>query len=1077
MSVQIEKNTSSLVIFLFIIFSLLMLQARIVVADVILSPTTYSMASLQTGGRYYTDRTYTLTSIPSEIATGVEKWIRTANNDKNITTVPFLRFTVDQDSKVFVAYDSRATSLPDWLREGFSLTALTIGVSEEMGFFKVYEKGFSPGIVSLGGNKATGAVNVSSNYIVIIQPISATPAADFTGTPLSGYAPLMITFSDRSAGSVTSWAWDFNNDGIADSTIQNPIYNYATAGTYSVRLTVTGSGGTNSILKTNYITVNDIPSQNVTIISPLNYQVKSLHTGNTYYTDRTYTLTSIPSEIATGDEKWIKTANNDKNITTVPFLRFTVEQSSKVFVAYDSRATSLPDWLRVGFNATSLTIGVSEEMGFFKVYEKNFSQGAVSLGGNKATGAANVSSNYIVIVKPILAEICNNELDDDGDGLIDCLDTDCTGSPECAGTIEQLFYDDFSDGVADGWTIVNDGNSSSSWSVVNGEYYQRNFTSGMTESYHRGTFSYLNKWFSLTNFRIKARLKAPIDSYGEDIGIMFRYQDINNYYRMSINSQFGYTRLEKKVNGIFTTLAVNALGFEKEQWIEVLIEVFGDKIFIYRDQDKLISVADAGLSSGTVALYCERYALFDDITIETNNPEPEIIISQPLAYTVETTTMLNVSSVVMNFPIGGSVKFQLDGAIEVVGTETQPGVFTGQFSTLSTGEHFLDAILMNDQEIEIARDTNTIVGVNGDTYITVGDSLTNGTGDNYSADNVSQDGRIKGFLGYQALLSDLCTDRFSYPNIIYNEGVGGDETIDTLGRIDSIISRHPGSNMVNLLLGTNDSGSIIPVPSGIGCSGGDCDGTYKGNLQEIVNKIFTAPSVEFVSVASVPPVFAACATCRPYSNPDIENRNLLIKEYNDVIQSELNGISVGPDFYSFFLDKFSLIRENIHPNALGYVIMSHLWFDPSGNTLPFFLTNLKPSQPSSYPSTYKQNLIDVGDKYYIDREYTITSIPDELIGGIWIMTANNDKLITKTDHISFDLDRPSIVYIAYDNRATSLPTWMNGFLDTGLTIGTNDTALKVYSKNYIAGAVLLGGNSAPGAVGVESHYIAIVKEE
>ena len=84
----------------------------------------------------------------------------------------------------------------------------------------------------------------------------APPVADFLGSPTSGYAPLTVQFTDQSTGNPTQWAWDFNNDGSTDSTAQNPTYVYPASGTYSVKLTVTNAGGSNTKIRTGYITVN-----------------------------------------------------------------------------------------------------------------------------------------------------------------------------------------------------------------------------------------------------------------------------------------------------------------------------------------------------------------------------------------------------------------------------------------------------------------------------------------------------------------------------------------------------------------------------------------------------------------------------------------------------------------------------------------------------------------------------------------------------------------------------------------------------------------------------------------------------
>jgi PKD repeat protein len=98
-----------------------------------------------------------------------------------------------------------------------------------------------------------------TNYLVQTVTVAApavSPIANFTATPISGEAPLNVTFTDASTGSPTSWAWDFENDGIVDSTEQNATFTYTTAGTYTVNLTVSNDGGSDAEVKTDYITVS-----------------------------------------------------------------------------------------------------------------------------------------------------------------------------------------------------------------------------------------------------------------------------------------------------------------------------------------------------------------------------------------------------------------------------------------------------------------------------------------------------------------------------------------------------------------------------------------------------------------------------------------------------------------------------------------------------------------------------------------------------------------------------------------------------------------------------------------------------
>ena len=81
--------------------------------------------------------------------------------------------------------------------------------------------------------------------------------ADFSGNPLSGGVPLSVDFTDLSTGTITSYSWTFGDGGT--STDQNPTHVYNAFGAYTVSLTVTGPGGTDTETKTDYITVTITP--------------------------------------------------------------------------------------------------------------------------------------------------------------------------------------------------------------------------------------------------------------------------------------------------------------------------------------------------------------------------------------------------------------------------------------------------------------------------------------------------------------------------------------------------------------------------------------------------------------------------------------------------------------------------------------------------------------------------------------------------------------------------------------------------------------------------------------------------
>ena len=95
--------------------------------------------------------------------------------------------------------------------------------------------------------------NVELNLTASTAP--AAPIADFGSSSTSGVVPWIVNFTDLSTGSISSWSWDFGDGG--SSTLQNPSYEYDTGGTYTVSLTATGPGGSDTETKVNYINVTE----------------------------------------------------------------------------------------------------------------------------------------------------------------------------------------------------------------------------------------------------------------------------------------------------------------------------------------------------------------------------------------------------------------------------------------------------------------------------------------------------------------------------------------------------------------------------------------------------------------------------------------------------------------------------------------------------------------------------------------------------------------------------------------------------------------------------------------------------
>ncbi|MEI8083858.1 MAG: PKD domain-containing protein, partial [Actinomycetes bacterium] len=102
---------------------------------------------------------------------------------------------------------------------------------------------------------ANSACPNTATALITVNPPG--PKADFSALPPSGDAPLKVTFQDRSTNIPTSWRWEFGDN--TNSTQQHPQHTYATAGTYTVKLTVTNAQGSDSKLGNNPISVTPTP--------------------------------------------------------------------------------------------------------------------------------------------------------------------------------------------------------------------------------------------------------------------------------------------------------------------------------------------------------------------------------------------------------------------------------------------------------------------------------------------------------------------------------------------------------------------------------------------------------------------------------------------------------------------------------------------------------------------------------------------------------------------------------------------------------------------------------------------------
>ena len=115
----------------------------------------------------------------------------------------------------------------------------------------------------IGNSGATCTYDIDT----VIQGSPNSPAALYSNTTVCVGNPTTFTDGSTPVGSITAWSWDFNNDGVEDSNLQNPTYTFPAAGTYQVKLKVK-QGPCDAII-TKTVTVNPGPVLTITDPPPV----------------------------------------------------------------------------------------------------------------------------------------------------------------------------------------------------------------------------------------------------------------------------------------------------------------------------------------------------------------------------------------------------------------------------------------------------------------------------------------------------------------------------------------------------------------------------------------------------------------------------------------------------------------------------------------------------------------------------------------------------------------------------------------------------------------------------------------
>ena len=143
------------------------------------------------------------------------------------------------------------------------------------------------------------------------------------------------------------------------------------------------------------------PFRYIKATSGREYRHTILHSYQTCYTDRDYTIVRLP--LALNGLHAIMPADLDYDSEAQKLVRFKLDRPSKVYVIYQAKAKQLPRWLRGFTREDALQVDIETPGGRypFFVYSRDFPAGAFALGGAHARGYGGiVFLNYIVAAKP-----------------------------------------------------------------------------------------------------------------------------------------------------------------------------------------------------------------------------------------------------------------------------------------------------------------------------------------------------------------------------------------------------------------------------------------------------------------------------------------------------------------------------------------------------------------------------------------------------------------------------------------------------------------------------------------------------
>ena len=179
-------------------------------------------------------------------------------------TIPLEWYTMGHSGGVAYTVGGTATTGDDYIKWGNIVWVNSTAQANEAAIeLEIVDDAIDEGdetiVITL---QQIGSAVIMEPYIhtvTITDNDEGSVAAAFDADPISGVAPLEVTFTDASAVSgttVTGWSWDFGDGNT--STDQHPVHTYEEEGIYTVSFTVETASGNDTVTREDLIEVGGI---------------------------------------------------------------------------------------------------------------------------------------------------------------------------------------------------------------------------------------------------------------------------------------------------------------------------------------------------------------------------------------------------------------------------------------------------------------------------------------------------------------------------------------------------------------------------------------------------------------------------------------------------------------------------------------------------------------------------------------------------------------------------------------------------------------------------------------------------